>query len=249
VLYLPPFRVCCDLPSKLTSVGTKAKVVPFGVVSCVRYSCYRFCGDSGYRYLASTIIDKEIRQPKELRRHSLQRISSGKGIFAVHEMHIFQYLKDWLRSSETSSNNDAIESPASSFVSLSHPPEQDDWEVETLVTNLLRLHAQLSSKSDLRPCESINELFGQLVGLCTRVVSESVANKVSNCLRSQNHGTANQEQVMGKPQLLSILPSLRHICAEAEGYLESHWADVISRGENESQNEDAGTSLSSSTNP
>jgi nicotianamine synthase len=159
-------------------------------------------------------------------------------------MQIFQYLKDWLRPGETSFNNDANESLASSFVSLSRLLEQEDPEVERLVANLLTLHTELAAKTDLRPSEEVNVLFGGLMGLCTQTVSGRVANKVCNCLRSQNHRRANRKKVMSNPQLLSILPSLRHICAEAEGHLESHWADIISGAENESQHEEAGMSLS-----
>jgi hypothetical protein len=52
VLFFPLSRACCDLPSTLTSVGANAKIVPFDVVSCVRYSSSMFHGKFGYRYLA-----------------------------------------------------------------------------------------------------------------------------------------------------------------------------------------------------
>jgi nicotianamine synthase len=50
---------------------------------------------------------------------------------------------------------------------------------------------------------------------------------------------------MGTSQIIEILPSLRHICAKAECYLESHWADVISGPEADSGDEEAGKLYSS----
>jgi nicotianamine synthase len=63
-------------------------------------------------------------------------------------------------------------------VSLSHSWDQEDLEVERLVTHIITLHTELSSLPDLRPCDEINKLFEELVVLCTRTVGETVANKV-----------------------------------------------------------------------
>jgi nicotianamine synthase len=63
-------------------------------------------------------------------------------------------------------------------MSLSHSGDQEDMVVERLVTHLVSLHTELSSLSDLSPCEEVNRLFEELVGLCTRTVGERVASKV-----------------------------------------------------------------------
>lgn len=53
---------------------------------------------------------------------------------------------------------------------------------------------------------------------------------------------SNHQQVMNSPEIIDILPSLRYICAKAECYLESHWADIISGSEDETEEEDTGKS-------
>ena len=159
-------------------------------------------------------------------------------------MHIFHYLKGWLRSSQTRSTETSVHySLASSFVSVSHPADQEEPEVQNIVTDLLRLSAELSGKTDLRPCEDINSLFGELVRLCTRTVSERVFTEVRRYLLPDGE-KANWEQVLNNPRVIQILPGLRRICAEAESHLESHWADIITGTENHFQGEDTGKSTS-----
>ncbi|PMD16938.1 nicotianamine synthase 3 [Hyaloscypha hepaticicola] len=137
-------------------------------------------------------------------------------------MHIFHYLKDWLwPSEEPCTETNAPESLASSFVSVSHPEDQEEPEVQSIVTDLLRLSTELSGKTDLRPCDNINNLFGELVGLCTWTVSERVVTEVLN-----------------NAEVIEVLPGLRRICTEGESHLESHWADIITGTENQSQDED-----------
>jgi hypothetical protein len=86
-----------------------------------------------------------------------------------------KYLPSWLFCRE---NGNKTSSGASSSLSLSHSGDQEDLEVERLVTHIITLHTELSSLSDLRPSEEVNKLFEELVGLCTRTVGERVASKV-----------------------------------------------------------------------
>jgi nicotianamine synthase len=86
-----------------------------------------------------------------------------------------KYLPSWLFCRE---NRNKTSSGASSSVSLSHSGDQEDLEVERLVTHIITLHTELSSLPDLRPCDEINKLFEELVVLCTRTVGETVASKV-----------------------------------------------------------------------
>ena len=98
-------------------------------------------------------------------------------------MQLFHYLADWLRPSETRSTEINVhDSLASSFVSVSHAADQEKPEVLNIVTDLLRLSAELSVKTDLRPCGNVNNLFGELVRLCTRTVSERVVTEVRGYL-------------------------------------------------------------------
>lgn len=104
----------------------------------------------------------------------------------ISQMHIFRYLKDWLRPSETSPTEASVhDSPASSFVSVSHPTDQEEPEVQSIVTDLIRLSAEFSGRTDLRPCEDVNNLFVELVRLCTRTVSERVVTEVRGRLLPQ----------------------------------------------------------------
>jgi nicotianamine synthase len=128
-------------------------------------------------------------------------------------------------------------------VSVSRPSDQEAPEVQNIVTDLLRLSAELSGRIDLRPCENFNNLFGDLVRLCTRTVSERVVTEVRGYPLPDGE-KANRAQVLNNPEIIEILPGLRCICAEAEGYLESHWADIIIGTENQFQDEDKGKSFS-----
>ncbi|KAL2059942.1 hypothetical protein VTL71DRAFT_10097 [Oculimacula yallundae] len=84
---------------------------------------------------------------------------------------------------------------------------------ENLISELLKIHGRLDAigADNLKPCEEVNLLFGQLVGLCIRTTSESVTNKVLNDSR-----------------IVAILPSLHQLCAISECHLESYWARQIS---------------------
>jgi nicotianamine synthase len=158
-------------------------------------------------------------------------------------MHMFHYLTDWLRPSETRSTETNVQdSLASSFVSVSRPSDQEEPEVQNIVTDLLRLSTELFGRTDLRPCDN-NNLFGDLVRLCTRTVSERVVTEVRGYPLPDGE-KANRAQVLNNPEIIEILPGLRRICAEAEGYLESHWADIIIGTENQFQDEDTGRSSS-----
>ncbi len=52
-------------------------------------------------------------------------------------------------------------------------------EADELVAQVLELHQELDARRhDLEPCDAINTLFGKLVGICTRTISEAVTNQV-----------------------------------------------------------------------
>ncbi|RDW65327.1 hypothetical protein BP5796_10019 [Coleophoma crateriformis] len=92
-------------------------------------------------------------------------------------------------------------------------------EAEQSIGTILQIHATLLARGPaLHPCEVVNEAFGQLVGLCARILPESVVSRVRE-----------------DPRIIDILPSLRHICATAESHLEAYWAAQISEAEDANQ--------------
>jgi hypothetical protein len=54
-----------------------------------------------------------------------------------------------------------------------------DDQVEIFIRKVLELHNILSLKVDLRPSSQINDLLGQLVGLCTQTFSDNATKTVS----------------------------------------------------------------------
>jgi nicotianamine synthase len=159
-------------------------------------------------------------------------------------MQILNYLKDWLQPNQTHSTETNVhESLASSFASVSRPADQGEPGVQNIVTDLLRLSTELFGRTDLRPCDNVNNLFGDLVRLCARTVSERVVTEV-RAYPLPDGEKANRAQVLNNPEIIEIFPGLRRLCAEAEGYLESHWADIIIGTENQFQDEDKGKSFS-----
>lgn len=54
-----------------------------------------------------------------------------------------------------------------------------DGEAEVLIAQVLDLHQELDAhRHDLRPRDAINTLFGRLVGICTKTISEAVTDQV-----------------------------------------------------------------------
>lgn len=47
-------------------------------------------------------------------------------------------------------------------------------EADSNIQQILSLYQKLSGKTDLRPCTAINAIFGELVGLCTKTLSQEV---------------------------------------------------------------------------
>ncbi|KAG4440595.1 hypothetical protein IFR05_003912 [Cadophora sp. M221] len=86
-------------------------------------------------------------------------------------------------------------------------------EAEVLISKLMDIHERLKARGvdDLKPCDEVNELFIDLVGMCIQTISEDVTNKV-----------------LSDARVIAIIPSLHTLCGVAECHLESHWAKYIS---------------------
>ncbi|SPQ20860.1 14b1815c-b390-4f59-8ecf-722ee587f229 [Thermothielavioides terrestris] len=88
--------------------------------------------------------------------------------------------------------------------------ESRSEEVQRLVRAIADTHAELLTLPDLRPGKAINHLLGNLVSVCSEIHDRDVV-----------------EKVLAHPDVQSILPSLRQLCADAESCLELHWAEHI----------------------
>ena len=53
-------------------------------------------------------------------------------------------------------------------------------EADSHIDHILSLYDSLSRKQDLRPCASINAIFGEVVGLCIRTLSQGVTKMASD---------------------------------------------------------------------
>jgi len=53
-----------------------------------------------------------------------------------------------------------------------------EGDVEVHIDKIFKTYTRLSQEMDLRPCKCINALFQELVGLCTKVISNSATKKV-----------------------------------------------------------------------
>ncbi|KAL2192127.1 Nicotianamine synthase [Thermothelomyces heterothallicus CBS 203.75] len=83
-------------------------------------------------------------------------------------------------------------------------------QVQWLVQRIVETHAELLRLPHLRPGKVINQLLGNLVSVCSDIYDQEVVDKV-----------------LSNPSVKAILPSLRHICAQAESCLELHWAEHV----------------------
>jgi hypothetical protein len=115
-------------------------------------------------------------------------------------------------------------------------------EAGRLIQNILKIHKKLSAMHDLTPSAYLNELFGELVGMCAETRSEGVTRKVSRIEYPPKYTQhlmmlMSNLQVIESQMIKDRLHSLRQICAQAECELESYWAEIIAGYENSSGDE------------
>lgn len=106
--------------------------------------------------------------------------------------------------------DDDVPNPLSSSESSPQPQVEAAISPELLVESVLALHAQISKLDNLRPSETVNALFSQLVALCLRPCSIDVAKYLSANARA-------------------VRADLIQLCGRAEGLLERHYAELLGR--------------------
>jgi GNAT superfamily N-acetyltransferase/protein-L-isoaspartate O-methyltransferase len=74
---------------------------------------------------------------------------------------------------------------------------------------VLSLYERLASTPSLRPTPSTNRFFTELVKLTNTTSANETA------------------EILNDAEIINIIPKLRAICSEGEGYLESYWATKI----------------------
>ncbi|KAK0123776.1 putative 26S proteasome regulatory subunit, variant 2 [Cadophora gregata] len=118
-------------------------------------------------------------------------------------------------------------STSTSSTTLTMRSEPGVVEAEGLILRLLDIHAKLEAigAENLKPCDEVDVLFVELVGMCIKTISDVVTNKI-----------------LSDPRMVTILPSLHKLCGTAECHLESHWAAYIS-GSSSSTPEEVHTRL------
>ncbi|KAK8051533.1 nicotianamine synthase [Apiospora rasikravindrae] len=87
-------------------------------------------------------------------------------------------------------------------------------DATSIVKRIVGIHARLQGLTDLRPSETTNSLFGDLVSQCCEI-----------------HDANTVSQVLASCKLQAVLPSLQSICSQAESCLENHWASHIAQGQ------------------
>lgn len=110
-------------------------------------------------------------------------------------------------------------------------------EAGILIQNILKIHKKLSALHDLTPSAHINELFGELVGMCAETRSDGVTRKVPRFEYPPKYTQhlmmlISSLQVIESQTIKDKLHSLRQICAQAECELESYWVAIIVGCEN-----------------
>ncbi|CAG8978493.1 hypothetical protein HYALB_00005068 [Hymenoscyphus albidus] len=102
--------------------------------------------------------------------------------------------------------------PSSASSTPTYDQIAEKVQVESLITQILNIHARLQANSeDLKPCPTVNGLFGELMGICLMSIPD-----------------ATSQQILTDPRILRILPSLHSLCSQAEFELESFWSRKIS---------------------
>ncbi|KHJ34090.1 putative nicotianamine synthase [Erysiphe necator] len=90
---------------------------------------------------------------------------------------------------------------------ISIPDNQEKSEANVLIKKILHIHAELASKEDLEPCAEVNELYSDLVDICTLPVTEEFSN-----------------MILENDKILKILHDLRNFCSIIEFNTEKHWS-------------------------
>ncbi|KAJ4302433.1 hypothetical protein N0V88_002577 [Collariella sp. IMI 366227] len=127
-------------------------------------------------------------------------------------------LTSWLRFGSPTSKLDPCPCPSHESVTIVEKGEilhdevldAQSKKVHFLAQTITETHAKLLELPNLRPGNSINQLLGNLVSVCSEIFSKDIVDKV-----------------LSHPSVQAALPSLRQICAQAESCLELHWAEHI----------------------
>lgn len=105
-------------------------------------------------------------------------------------------------------------SSANSTSTHSRAAEKEQIEtIESLVTQILSIHAGLLERSqteDLKPCKTVNDLFGSLMKTCLKSIPD-----------------ATSQAILIDSRVLAILPSLHSLCSRAEFELESYYSKLV----------------------
>ncbi|KAL2130457.1 hypothetical protein VTI74DRAFT_6368 [Chaetomium olivicolor] len=131
-------------------------------------------------------------------------------------------LTSWFRLGSTPGKTDPCPCPSHDSLAIVEKADilHDEFEVtqskkvQFLVQTITETHAKLLELPNLRPGNSINQLLGNLVSVCSEIYDRDVV-----------------DRVLSHPSIQALLPSLRQICAQAEACLELHWTEHILSGQ------------------
>lgn len=109
------------------------------------------------------------------------------------------------------------------LIGLKHSPITENKEVteaNVLIKKILHIHAEFVARVDLQPCAELNELYSDLVDICTLPVTEEFSN-----------------MILENPRILEILHELRNFCSLIEFNTEKYWSVKAAGDENATEQE------------
>lgn len=103
--------------------------------------------------------------------------------------------------------------PSSSSSTPTHSRAAEKAEIESYVTQIINIHAQLHVRAQtehLKPCETVNGLFQALMSICLKSIPDTTS-----------------QAILTDSRILQILPSLHSLCSQAEFELESYYSKLV----------------------
>lgn len=108
-------------------------------------------------------------------------------------------------------------------------PKHGSDRVGRIVHGILSCYDRLSRFESLEPTSELNDVFEELVGLCSRILDADTVAEVSQVVRSHEEVcfVSPPSQILHHSRIVRITPHLRQLCSQGEFRLEACWARKI----------------------
>ncbi|KAI1001853.1 hypothetical protein K3495_g6350 [Podosphaera aphanis] len=87
---------------------------------------------------------------------------------------------------------------------------EENAEASIIIKKVLHIYGKLAAMRELKPCLEVDDLFSELVQICTKTIDDKITN-----------------MVLENPRILNILVELRQLCSRGECQMEEFWNNKV----------------------